>query len=84
MRIPKDGDIPRNILMISDKEIENGMLVVIENNIGITKEGLFMTINKLLGFNHQGERIQQKLNQCLNNLLKASKLKVENNEYFLK
>lgn len=84
MRIPKDGDTPRNILMIHDKEIENGILVVIENNIGITKEGLFITINNLLGFTHQGERIQQKLNQCLNNLLKSSKIKEENNEYFLK
>ena len=83
MRIPKEGDIPRNILMISDSEIENGMLVVIENNIGITKEGLFMTMSNLLGFTHQGEKIQQKLNKCLNNLLEKSKIKEENNEYFL-
>lgn len=84
MRIPKEGDEPRNILHICDKEIEHGMMVVIENNIGISKEGLFYTITKLLGFNHQGGRIQEKLEECLKNLLKSSKVKEEKNEYFLK
>ena len=83
MRIPKDGDIPRDILMISDKEIESGMLMVIKNSIGITKEGLFSTISKLLGFNHLGERIQRKLNSCLDNLLISAKIKKEDEQYIL-
>lgn len=83
MRVPKYGDIPRNITLISDKEIENGMFVIIKNNVGINKEGLFSTITNLLGFTHMGEKIQQKLNNCLNNLIKNKKVKQEYDEYFL-
>lgn len=83
MRIPKDGDNPRDILYIMDEEIEHGMIVIIKNNIGITKEGLFRTINRLLGYTNVGSKIQEKFNHCLNNLLRKEKVKEENGEYFI-
>ena len=75
MRIPKAGDEPRDILMISNDELASGMLVIIKNNIGITQEGLFTTISNLLGFTRRGNKITCKLIEVLVQLIEDKKVK---------
>lgn len=83
MRIPKDGDEPRDILMISNDELASGMLVVIKNNIGISKDGLFTTMANLLGFTRKGNNIIYKLTDSLDQLIKLKQVKESDSELFL-
>lgn len=83
MRIPKDGDEPRDILMISNDELASGMLIVIKNNIGISKEGLFTTMANLLGFTRKGNNIVEKLTESLKQLIKNKQVQEINNELFI-
>lgn len=83
MRIPKDGDEPRDILMISNDELASGMLVVIKNNIGISKDGLFTTMANLLGFTRKGNNIIYKLTDSLDQLIKLKQVKESDGELFL-
>lgn len=84
MRIPKDTDIPRDIMLIPTIELECGIYKVIELNVGITKDGLFKTIANLLGFTRVGDNIRLKLEQALSNQLSLGKIRQENEEYFIK
>ena len=83
MRIPEIGSTPRDIMMISKDEIASGMLVVIEKNFGINKEGLFQTINNLLGFNRMVTNISNRLEESLQQLLDAGLVREEKGEYFI-
>lgn len=83
MRIPKDGEEPRDILLISNDELSSGMLVVIKNNIGISKDGLFTTMTNLLGYTRKGTNIINKLNDSLEQLKKLNYIKETNSELFL-
>ena len=84
MRIPKDSDMPRDILLIPNIELANGIYKVIELNVGINKEGLFKTIANLLGFTRMGDNIRLKLEQALSYELSLGKIRKENDEYFIK
>lgn len=84
MRIPKEGEEPRDIMMISNAELSSGLYVIIENNIGINKQDLFQTITNLLGFNRVGNNIQFKLEQALKNLIRTNKVKELDRQYFIK
>ena len=83
LRIPKDGDQPRDILLISNHELASGMLTIIKNNVGITKEGLFSTMTKLLGYLKQGNNITTKLTNSLTLLKCTDRVKDVNGELFL-
>lgn len=84
MRIPKDGETPRDITMISTDELASGMFVVIKNSVGITKEGLFATMTNLLGFARKGNNITTKLGDTLNQLINSGKIKTVGEEIFIK
>jgi very-short-patch-repair endonuclease len=84
MRIPKEGETPRDIKDICNAELSSGLYVVIQNNIGINKQDLFQTITNLLGFERMGNNIQFKLDQALNELLRNRKIKEVNQQYFVK
>ncbi len=83
MRIPKDGDKPREISMIANVELESGLYTIIKNNIGITKNDLLQTTTSLLGYNRMGNNIQSKLEQSISNLLRSRKIKEVNQQYFI-
>lgn len=82
LRVPKDGEV-RDIINICNDELESGMLKIIKNNVGIKKDGLFLTISNLLGYSKRGEKINQKLNECLFNLIKSKKIIKDNDEFFI-
>lgn len=82
LRVPKDDEI-RDIINICNDELEGGMLRIIKNNVGIKKDGLFLTISNLLGYSKRGEKINQKLNDCLFNLIKNKKIIKDNDEFFI-
>ena len=83
LRVPKANTQPRDILMIPTIELSSGMFIIIKNNLGINKEGLFSTITKLLGFSRMGTNIQAKLEEALQNLILGRVVKEEDGEYFL-
>lgn len=82
LRIPNDGETPRDIMMISSAELSSGLNVIIKNNVGITKDGLFSTVTNLLGFTRKGNNIIIKLTESLDSLLKSGQVKEVNGEYF--
>ncbi len=84
MRIPKEGEQPRDILMISNDELASGMEVVINKNIGISKDGLFTTMANLLGFTRKGNNIISKLSASLEQLIKLKKVKEIEGQLFIK
>lgn len=59
------------------------MLVVIKNNIGISKDGLFTTMANLLGFTRKGNNIIYKLTDSLDQLIKLKQVKESDDELFL-
>lgn len=84
MRIPKEGDSPRDILLIPNVELSSGIRKIIEFNVGINKDGLFRTIANLLGFTRIGDNIRSKLEEALDEELKYGTIKEIDGEYFIK
>lgn len=83
LRVPKQGDEPRDIMHISNVELSSGMYVLIQNSVGITKNGLFNTIVNLLGYTRIGTNMQQKLEDSLGILLNKNLVKFVDGEYFV-
>ena len=83
LRLPDDGDEPRDILMICDDEIAAGMIEIVKNNNGIAKDSLFSTIVKLLGFNRMGTKIKTKFDKIVDNLVSNNTFSVEDNMIFM-
>lgn len=66
LRAPgKNNDSSRDIQYISLEELANGMLLVIQNNVSVNKDGLFKEIISLLGLKRRSESIENRLNQAL-------------------
>jgi len=83
LRVPRFKVEARDVEDISIIELADGMLKIIKNNVGITKEGIFKTLSKLLMFSRLTERITDRFDKTLNSLLKQ-KLVTKNGElYFL-
>ena len=83
MRVPKQNASPRDIMLISNAELESGLYTIISNSAGINEKGLFLTIANLLGFSRIGNNIQKKLKESIQVLLEKNLIKQENNEYFV-
>ncbi len=83
LRIPKKGDTPRDIMMICDDELKAGLFVIIQNNNGINKDGLFTTILELLGFSRKTIHIKEKLERSLELLISEGKVKCDNDCCFI-
>lgn len=66
LRAPgKNNDSSRDIQYISLEELANGLLLVIQNNVSVNKDGLFKEIISLLGLKRRSESIENRLNQAL-------------------
>ena len=69
--------------VLTNDELASGMLVVINNNIGISKDSLFTTMANLLGFTRKGNNIIYKLSDSLDQLIKLKQVKESDDELFL-
>lgn len=64
-RVPNPRGIVREIKYISLEELSVGMYEIIKQNISVDKDGLFLTITKLLGFNKTGKAIYERFEAAL-------------------
>lgn len=80
LRVPGDK---REIKNIALEELASGLKMIIEQNIGVTKEGLFKTLINLLGFNRSGEAIVSRLDLALNYLIKKKIVREKKGQYYL-
>ncbi|MDR3111723.1 MAG: DUF4011 domain-containing protein [Elusimicrobiota bacterium] len=83
LRIPREGEEGREILMICIEEIADGLEQIIRYNVGISKEWLFKTISNLLGYARLGESITQQLEIALELLIKSNKITEKDGQYLL-
>ena len=68
----------RQIKYISIDEITNGMMKILKQNIGLTKEELIKETVKLFGFRRTGENIEKRMEIGLNSLVNANKIVINN------
>lgn len=76
VRIPADGNSPRQINYISPDEIGLAMLAVAEQAIGLTSEGLIDATTKAIGYARKGERMMTCMNNALGRLVKQGRIKL--------
>jgi hypothetical protein len=84
LRVPLNSEIGRSIDQIPIKELANGMIQIIKNDIQVTKEGLFKKMNTILGFAHLGDRTRMRLDEAFRYLEKNQLVVLVNNYYMLK
>lgn len=65
LRVPSPGGVVRDIKYISLEELSAGMYEIIQRNIAVDKDGLFLTVSKLLGFTRAGKAIHDRLELAL-------------------
>ena len=68
LRVPKDGDEPREIKYVEDQELANGLRVLLEQNVMVEKDGLFRLLAAQLGFARAGDAIYAKFESALSTI----------------
>ena len=68
LRVP--GDL-RDVKYIAPQELAGGMYYIIQQNITVTKDGLYKLLTNLLGFSRTGEAIVEKYDIALGILSRA-------------
>ena len=76
-RVPGDR---REIKYISIEELADGIRIIIEQNVTVTREGLYKTMTNLLGFNRTGDAIVSRFEEALR-YLKNRNIVKENDGY---
>jgi hypothetical protein len=79
LRVPAEGDTPREIKYIEPQELANGLRVLLLQNLMADKGGLFKLLAKQLGFTRISEAAEQRMEEALALLGEE----VEFNENFL-
>lgn len=64
LRLNKEGNEKREIPVIHKEELAKGMKAIIEENLLISKEGLFHTLTKMLSFDRRGTQINNALEEA--------------------
>ncbi|MDR1069222.1 MAG: DUF4011 domain-containing protein [Gracilibacteraceae bacterium] len=75
-RVPAAGKPARQINFISPAEIGAAMLIVAEQTIGLTPEGLIDATVKAMGYARKGERMTACMNDALERLIRQGRLKI--------
>ena len=57
LRVPKDGDTPREVKYISPRELALGLKELLKHNVTADKMGLFRLLAQQLGFARVGDSI---------------------------
>jgi hypothetical protein len=65
LRLPADGDTPREIKYIEPQELANGLKVLLSQNLAVEKQGLFKCLAKQLGFSRISDAAQQRMEEAL-------------------
>ena len=68
----------REIKYISREELADGLYAIVQQNVSVTKEGLFKALSSLLGFNRLGEAAVTRFNAALDLLIKLKQVEEEN------
>ncbi len=76
-------DSNREAYQIPSEEYANGLLVIISKNNGITIDGAYRTIVKLLGFDKLLANTRTLLDNALNDLIRDSKVINKNNNLYI-
>ena len=75
LRVPKDGEIPREIKYICLEELANGLLTLLKHNISAEKDSLFKLLAQQLGFSRVGDAISSRFEKAL--LLLKEKVNID-------
>ena len=65
LRVPEDGETPRDIKYIPLEELANGIWLVLRQNVSAEKSGLFRLLSTQLGFARIGDAILERLEKAL-------------------
>lgn len=65
MRVPKTGDVPREIGYIELTELSKGLDEILKRNVTVQKSGLFKLVAAKLGFSRAGDAITERLELAL-------------------
>lgn len=65
LRVPKEGDLPREIKYIHPEELANGLRAVLTQNVVVEKHGLFKTVAEKLGFARVGDVAEECMEKAL-------------------
>lgn len=75
LRVPKEGEIPREIKYICLEELANGLLTLLKHNISAEKDSLFKLLAQQLGFSRVGDAISSRFEKAL--LLLKDKINID-------
>ena len=74
LRIPGDR---RDVKYIAPEELADGLRTLIEQNVTVTRDGLYKSMTNLLGFSRTGETMSSRFEEALNILKKNGTVKEE-------
>lgn len=82
LRVPAEGETPREIKYIALEELANGIRAVLKQNVTAEKSGLFKLLAAQLGFARTGDAITARLENALQTL--AEEVEIEDDVLSLK
>ncbi len=65
LRIPKDGELPRDIKYISLEELAEGAVKIIEKSVSISRDGLYHAITQILGHSRLTAAISARMDSAI-------------------
>ncbi len=77
VRIPADGDKPRDITEIAIEEISEGIILYMQSAFSLSEDELIIQIAKLFGYARSGSKIKARIEEAYKGLIRAGRLEVE-------
>ena len=65
LRVPDEGQTPRDVKYIALEELANGLREILKRNVTVEKSGLFKLLAEQLGFTRIGEAMSARFEAAL-------------------
>ncbi len=83
-RVPRPGDNPRPIEEVAVEEIGAAVEVIVEREIGISRDSLVKTTARILGYDRSGAKVESRIGEAIDNLLANGRFSLYGEQITLK
>jgi very-short-patch-repair endonuclease len=72
-RVPRPGDDPRPIDEVPLEEIGAALEIIVEKEIGISRDSLLKTTARVIGYDRSGARVEARIGEAIDNLFSSGR-----------
>ena len=83
-RVPGPGDDPRPIEEVSSEEIGAALEIIVEREIGISRDSLVRTTARVFGYDRSGSKVEERISEAIDRLFSNGRFSLYGEQITLK